>query len=205
MSPHNDHLSFDTIARLWEGSLPEMEQCFAEDHLDECDDCRGVFERMDALLYRGFSAESHAAAIRRAAYASDPLVAALREAAGRMARDASAAVQRWLASAAAIWGSGSSPVYGSLGAVPVLGEEGAVPLRVVLEPGGTRAIVRIGELLREVEVEVTGGSLPELAILFAADVDFVPRVASFETVGGERSARFRRVPRGEYSLAVSPF
>ncbi len=92
MSPQAGHLSVDTIARLCEGLLPEMEQCFAEDHLAECDACRGIFERMDALLYRGFSAESHAAAIRREAYAADPLVKALRETAERVSREAGALI-----------------------------------------------------------------------------------------------------------------
>ncbi len=204
MSPQAGHLSFDTIARLCEGLLPEMDQCFAEDHLAECEACRGIFERMDALMYRGFSAESHAAAIRSEAYAADPLVKALRETAGRLSREAGAVVQRWLAGAAAMWDARTVPVFGSLGAVPVSGEDEPLPLRVALGRGTTRATVRIAEAFREVEVEVSGEAQPEVAILFASESDFSPTVAAFEIAGSVRIARFPGVPHGEYSLAISP-
>ena len=202
MSLPAGHLSVDTIARLSEGLLPEMEQCFAEDHLAECDACRGTFERMDALLYRGFSAESHAAAIRRETYAADPLVKALREAAARLSREAGTVVLRWLSGAAAMWDAGTVPVFGSLGAVPVSGEEEPLPLRLVLEPGTSRATVRIAEAFREVEVQVSGDA--QIAILFAPEADFAPVVAAFEVSGSVRLARFTRVPHGQYSLAISP-
>lgn len=205
MMPAEGHLSLDTIARLCEGLLPEMEQCFAEDHLAECEACRGVFERMDALLYRGFSAEAHAAAIRREAYASDPLVAALRETATALAREAGQAIQRWLGSASAMWGSASVPVFGTLGAVPVSGEEETASLRVALDPGTTRATIRVAESVRQVEVEVGGGETPALAILFAPDSEQPPSVAAFVIASGVRTARFAHVARGEYYLAVSPF
>lgn len=204
MSPQAGHLSLDTIARLCEGLLPEMEQCFAEDHLAECEACRGTLERMDALLYRGFSAESHAAAIRREAYAADPLVVALRETVGRLSREAGVAVQRWLSSAAAMWDAGTAPVFGSLGAVPVSGEDEPLPLRVALERGTTRATIRIAEAFRQIEVEVSGEAQPMLAVLFASESDFAPAVAAFEVAGGVRLARFAKVPHGEYSLAISP-
>jgi hypothetical protein len=210
MTPEADHLSIEVMQRLCEGLLPEIEQCFAEDHLAECDHCRGVFRRMDALLYRGFSAEAHAAAIRREAYASDPLVAALRRAATRLApdkvgRDVVAVFQRWLDSASAVWGPGPVPLFGIRGAVAVSGADQAEPIRVVLEPGTARGRVRIAESSRPVRIEVPGGAKPQAVLLFDPESNFLPVVAGFETADGTHIAHFDGVPRGEYFLALSPF
>jgi hypothetical protein len=203
MTPEADHVSLETMQRLCEGLLPDIEQCFAEDHLAECDDCRGVFRRMDALLYRGFSAEAHAAAIRREAYASDPLVVALRRAASQLGRDVAAVFQGWLDSASAVWGPGPVPLFGIRGAVPVSGAD--EPIRVVLDPGAARGKVRIAESRRAVRVEVTGGAKPRTALLFDPESDSPPAIADFDTADGIHTAYFDSVPRGEYFLALSPF
>jgi hypothetical protein len=205
MTPEADHLSLEVMQRLCEGLLPEIEQCFAEDHLAECDHCRGVFRRMDALLYRGFSAEGHAAAIRREAYASDPLVVALRRAAAQVGRDVAVVFQRWLDTASAVWGPGPAPLFGIRGAVPVSGADEAEPIRVVLEPGTARGRIRIAERRRAVRVEVPGGAKPQAVLLFDPESNFLPVVAGFETADGAHIAHFDGVPRGEYFLALSPF
>jgi hypothetical protein len=195
----------DTMQRLAEGLLPELEQCFAEDHLAECEDCRGAFERVDALLYRGFSAEAHAAAIRREAFASDPLVAALRDAASRVARDVSETLERWLADASAVWAASTPVSFGAFGAVPVSGEDEESPLLIALGAGQLRAIVRIAQPRRTVDVEISGGRKPQLAILFDPESDSDPVLARFESSGESHHARFEAVPRGQYFLALSPF
>lgn len=205
MTPEDDHLSLEIMQRLCEGLLPEIDQCFVEDHLAECDDCRGVFRRMDTLLYRGFSAEAHAAAIRQEAYASDPLVVALRRAASQFARDAAAVLQRWLDSGSAGWGPNPVPLFGAHGAVAVSGGEEAEPLRVVLEAGVTRGRVRVAESHRAVQVEVSGGERPHAALLFDPESDSLPAFKAFETGNGVHIAYFDRILRGEYFLALSPF
>jgi hypothetical protein len=204
MTPEADHLSLEIMQRLCEGLLPDIEQCFAEDHLAECDDCRAVFRRMDALLYRGFSAEAHAAAIRREAYASDPLVIALRRAAAQVGRDVAAVFQRWLDTASAVWGPGPVPLFG-MGAVPVSGADEAEPIRVVLEPGTARGRIRIAEPRCDVWIEVPGGAKPRAVLIFDPESDSPPVVADFETANGAHVAHFDGVPRGDYFLALSPF
>ncbi len=204
MTPNADHLSLEIMQRLCDGLLPDLEQCFAEDHLAECDECRGVFRRMDALLYRGFSAEAHAAAIRRETFASDALVIALRRAAV-LGRDVAVVFQTWLDSASAMWGEGRVPWFGGLGAVPVSGTSEAEAIRVLLESGATRGKVRIVESSRSVQVEVSGGSRPGAVLLFDPESDFAPVAATFQTAEGVHIAHFDDVPRGEYFIAVSPF
>lgn len=205
MTPQTDHVSIETMQRLCEGLLPELEQCEVEDHLAECEDCRGVFQRMDALLYRGFSAEAHAVAIRREVRAPDPLIDALRLAASQAVQETAAVLRRWLGTAAAVWGSGPVPAFGTFAAVPVAGPDEEEPVRVVLEPGATRGRVRIAESRRAVLVEVSGGGKPGIALLFHPESDSAPMLARFETANGAHVARFSRVARGEYLLALSPF
>lgn len=205
MTPEGGHLSLEIIQRLCEGVLPDIEQCFVEDHLAECDDCRSVFQRMDALLYRGFSAEAHAAAIRREAYASDPLVVALRRGASQLGQDAGTIFQRWLDTASALWGFREVPVFGTFGAVPVSGSTELEPVRVPIEPGAARCRVRVAQSRRDIQVEVPRGPRPQAAVLFDPESEALPVIAAFETANGIHIARFRRVPRGEYFLAVSPF
>ena len=204
MTPESDHVSLEIMQRLCEGLLPDIEQCFVEDHLAECEECRGTFRRMDALLYRGFSAEAHAAAIRREAFASDALVIALRRAAA-LGHDVAGVFQRWLDSASAMWGEGRVPWFGGLGAVPVSGVSETEAIRVILAPGAARGRVRIVESGRSVRVEVSGATRPQAALLFDPESDFSPIVAEFQTAGGIHSAHFDDVPRGEYFVAVSPF
>jgi hypothetical protein len=204
MTPESDHLSLEIMQRLCEGLLPDIEQCFAEDHLAECEECLGTFRRMDALLYRGFSAEAHAAAIRREAFASDVLVIALRRAAA-LGRDVAGVIQSWLDSTSAIWGEGRVPWFGGLGAVPVSGASETEAIRVILTPGAARGRVRIVESSRSVQVEVSGGTRPQAALLFDPESDSPPAVAEFQTANGIHSAHFGDVPRGEYFVAVSPF
>lgn len=205
MTPQADHVSLEIIQRLCEGLLPELEQCAVEDHLAECEDCRGVFQRMDALLYRGFSAEAHAAAIRREAKAADPLIDALRLAASQAVQDTAAVLRRWLDSAAAVWGSGPVPAFGTFGPVPVAGPEDEEPIHIVLEPGTTRGRVRIAESRRAIQVQVSGGDKPGIVLLFHSESDSPPMLAPFETENGVHVARFSRVVRGDYLLALSPF
>jgi hypothetical protein len=205
MTPESDHISLETMQGLCEGLLPEVEQCFVEDHLDECDDCRGVFRRMDALLYRGFSAEAHAEAIRREAWDTDPLVAALRRAASAVGREAGVTLQRWLGTASALWGSEDVPLFGTLGAVPVAGWDESEPVHVAMEAGHERCKVHLAELRRDIEVAVSGGSKPASALLFDPESDAPPVVALFETANGVHTARFVDIPYGQYLLAVSPF
>jgi len=205
MTPESDHISLATMQHLCEGALPEIERCFVEDHLAECGACLGVFRRMDALLYRGFSAEAHTAAILREAAATDPLAVALRRAASQAGRDLGAAIQRWLDTASALWGPEDVPLFGVRSAVPVAGQEEAEPIQVVLEPGAARCGVRVAESSRAVHVEVSGGSKPAAAVLFDPESDAAPLVAPFATAEGVHTARFDRVARGRYLLAVSPF
>jgi hypothetical protein len=205
MTSEADHLSLEMMQRLCEGVLPDVEQCFAEDHLLECDECRGVFQRMDALLYRGFSAEAHAAAIRREAFDSDPLMVALRRGA-ELERNMAGVLQRWLDSAPVPWGEGRVPWFGGLGAVPVSGASETEAIRVTLEAGAERGRVRIVESSRAVQVEVSGGAKPQAALLFDPESDSPPVVAEFQTAAnGIHTAHFDDIPSGEYFIAVSPF
>lgn len=205
MTHEGDHLSIEIIQRLCEGALPDIEQCFVEDHLAECDDCRGVFRRMDVLFYRGFSAEAHAAAIRRKAYETDPLIVALRRGASQLGRDVNAIFQRWLDTTSAFWGYGDVPLFGTFSAVPVSGSTESEPVRVTIEPGIAKCRVRVAQSRRVIQVEVPGGPKPQAALLFDPDSETAPIVAAFETTNSVHIAHFDGVPRGEYFLAVSPF
>ena len=160
---------------------------------------------MDALLYRGFSAEAHAAAVRSEALASDPLAVALRRAASQLGRDIGAIAERWIDTAAAFWGPARVPLFGTIGAIPVSGGPEPGPIRVSMEQGSSRCRVRVAQPRSSVQVELPGGAKPAAALLFDPESEIPPAIAVFETANGVHVARFDRVSRGEYFVAISPF
>src|SRR5580700_1120122 len=98
MTPSGNHPPMDKLRRYCEGSLPDFQQSALEDHLADCAECVSTVNRMDALLFTGFSASNHAAAMATEARLADPLVAALRRSL-EISQQFASTLQNWLDSA----------------------------------------------------------------------------------------------------------
>jgi len=196
-----EHPGLEKLQQYCAGELPDFEEMALEDHFGECDECLAAVRRMDALLFGGFTAGAHAAALEGEARLADPLAAALRLAL-RTHQQFAAALQSWLGSAAAVWGGGAIRQWGEGALLPASGSDTAA-LRVRLDPGEYRGEIDIREARQTVEIE-QGGAEGQLAMLFQSGEETSARVSSFERVAGVAVARFEDIPEGHYYLAISP-
>ncbi len=202
MAPYVTHPSLEKIHGFCEGTLADFEQVALEEHLAGCDECLGIVSRMDGMLYSGFTAEAHAAALQAEARAADPLVNAIREAIDRYHGFASA-LRDWLGDAAAVWGSMRPRQFGEPGLLRINASDATEPVRVVLPPGESRAFVEVREPGQTVEVECDAPA-GSLVLLFWSDEKISVRAAELRTAGDMRIARFEAVPAGSYHLAIGP-
>jgi len=201
MTGTESHPSLQTIERYLDESLPDFEQAALEDHLDGCAECMETLHRMDALLFSGFTAKSHAAAIAAEEFQTDPLANALRAAQQVYAQYANT-LRGWLDSAAALWEASPSSPWGERGVVPVRSEPDT-PLKVTLQAGETRATVHVHRTSMTVVVTVQGQST-NLVLLFEKETG-APIFAAHLEAGPEVSnVVFPAVPQGEYYIAVAP-
>jgi anti-sigma factor RsiW len=189
------------MERYLDESLSDFEQAALEDHLGECAECMETLHRMDALLFSGFTARSHAAAIAAEEFQTDPLANALR-AAQRVYAQYATTLRGWLDSAAALWGASPSSPWGELGVVPVRSQPDT-PLQVTLQAGETRATVHVHRRSMTVVVTVQGRST-DLVVLFDKEPGATILVAPLEAGEAASTVVFRAVPEGEYYLAVAP-
>jgi anti-sigma factor RsiW len=189
------------MERYLDESLPDFEQAALEDHLGECAECMETLHRMDALLFSGFTARSHAAAIAAEEFQTDPLANALRAAQQLYAQYATT-LRGWLESAAALWGASPSSPWGELGVVPIHYRADA-PLQVALQAGETRATVHVHRTSMTVIVTVQGLST-DLVVLFEKEPGATILVAPLEAGQEVSTVVFPTVPEGEYYLAVAP-
>ncbi len=204
MTSYVEHPSLDKINRFCEGTLPDFEQVPLEEHLVSCEACLGVMNRLEAMLYTGFTAEAHAASLQAEARGADPLVTAIREAMS-VYRDFAAALRGWFDDAAAIWGEAMPRRFGQAAFVPVSGTTVGGPIRVVLGPGEVHALVDLRESGESIEVE--SDAAPEsLVLLFSISEEAFVRVAVLRSEGdaAARIARFEDIPAGSYRLAIGP-
>jgi hypothetical protein len=202
MTPYATHPSLEKIQRFCDGTLPDFEQVSLETHLAGCDECLGIVSRMDGMLYSGFTAEAHAAALEAEARAADPLVNAIREAIDTY-HGFSSALRDWLGDAAAVWGSMRPRQFGEAGLLPINASDAPESVRVVLRPGETRALVEVQESGQTVEVECDAPA-GSLVLLFWSREEVSVRPAELRTAGDKRIARFEDVPAGTYRLAIGP-
>jgi len=201
MTGTESHPSLQTMERYLDESLPDFEQAALEDHLGECAECMETLHRMDALLFSGFTAKSHAAAIAAEEFQTDPLANALRAAQKVYAQYANT-LRGWLDSAAALWESSPSSPWGELGVVPVHSQPDT-PLQVTLQAGETRATVHVHRTSMTVVVWLQRRST-DLVVLFGKDPGAPILVAPFEPGQEGSTVVFPAVPQGEYCLAVAP-
>jgi anti-sigma factor RsiW len=201
MTGTESHPSLQTMERYLDESLPDFEQAALEDHLGECDACMEALHRMDVLLFSGFTAKSHAAAIAAGEFQNDPLANALRAAQQAYAHYADT-LRGWLGSAAALWGTSPSSPWGELGVVPVHSQPDA-PLQVTLQAGETRATVHVHRAPMTVIVTLDRRST-DLVLLFEREPGGTVIVAPLEPGQEASTVVFRAVPQGEYYLAVAP-
>jgi anti-sigma factor RsiW len=195
------HPSLQTMERYLDETLPDFEQAAIEDHLNECAECMETLHRMDALLFSGFTAESHAAAIAAEEFQTDPLANALRAAQQVYAQYANT-LRGWLDSAAALWEASPASPWGERGVVPVHSQPDT-PLQVTLQAGETRATVHVHRTAMTVIVTVQRWST-DLVVLFEKEARDPILVAPFVPGQENSSVVFTKVPQGEYYLAVAP-
>jgi hypothetical protein len=195
------HPSLQSIQGYLEESLPDCDQADLEDHFAECEQCMATVRRMDALLFSGFTARAHAAALAAEALQADPLAQVLR-AAQQTYGEYAATLRAWLESAAALWDASQPLVFGEPGAVPVRSQRDA-RVRASLPPDETRAIVHV--LRESVTVEVSvAAARNSLVVLFAKDGGGVVRVAQLRPGPEGSVVVFENIPLGEYYLALAP-
>ena len=194
------HLSLERLRLYCAGEMPDFEEEALEDHLAECEECLSAVRRMDALLFTGFSAETHAASIKAEALAADPLAFALRRARETYLEYAQT-IHEWLGGAGAMWGEATARLFGEPGMVPARGSAATPPLRVALVPGEFRAEILIRETVQDVEVS-PGSPEPALALLFDPHENGIVRLAPIERIGTTGFAYFEAVPAGHYRLAI---
>jgi hypothetical protein len=192
----------EQIHRFCEGILPDFEQVALEDHLAACDECMGVMSRMDGLLYSGFTAETHAAALEAEERAADPLVSAIRQAAS-VYRDFAAVFRDWLGDATALWGNLQVRQLGEAGLVPVSGSATAQPVRIRLLREESRALIDVRESGQTLEIR-SDAPPGAVALLFRSGEEASVRAAAFEPAGEMRVARFEQLAAGSYRLAIGP-
>ena len=201
MSGAEFHPSLQTMERYLDESLPDFEQAALEDHLGECVECAETLHRMDALLFSGFTAKSHAAAIAAEEFQADPLAKALRAAQQAYAQYANT-LRGWLDSAAALWGASPSSPWGEWGVVPVRSQPDT-PLEVTLQTDETRATVNIHRTSMTVIVTVQRRST-DLVLLFEKEPGGTVLVAPLQAGQDASTVVFPAVSQGEYYLAVAP-
>jgi hypothetical protein len=202
MALYEQHPSIEKMCQLSEGILPDFEQVALEAHLGECDECLGLWRRMDGLLDSGFTANAHAAVLEAEARAADPLVNAIRAASG-LYRDLAAVLREWLDAGAALWGDAPVRRLGQIGLLPVSGREVAQPIRVQLLHGESRAEITLRESGQTLEIE-SDAPAGAVALLFLTGEKESVHAATLQSVGETRLARFERIPAGNYRLAIGP-
>jgi len=201
MTGAESHPSLQTMERYLEESLPDFEQAALEDHLGECAECMETLRRMDALLFSGLTAKSHAAAIAAEEFQADPLANALR-AAQQIYAQYAGTLRAWLDSAAAIWEASPSSPWGEWGVVPIHSQVDT-PLRIALKAGETRATVSVHRTSMTVIVTIRRLS-SDLVLLFGQGPGAKILVAPLQPGPEESTVVFPEVPQGEYCLAVAP-
>lgn len=195
------HPPLQMLERYLDESLPEFEQAALEDHFAECQECSETLARMEATLFSGFTAQSHAAAIAAERFQVDPLAKALRTA-QRLYGQYAATLRRWLDSADALWDANPAKAWGEWGAVPV-STQPDLPLEIELGESETRARVSVHRDGMTVAVKSSPGRRGDLAVLFEAGEEERIFAAVFETAPWGSGVTFHNVPRGRYSLAVA--
>ena len=194
------HPSLQKIQQLCEGILPDFEQVSLEDHLAGCEECLSVMSRMDGLLYSGFTAEAHAAALEVEASAADPLAKAIRQAA-TLYRDLASTLRDWLRDSSSIWGGISVRHLGETGLLPVSGSATAHPIRVTLLPGESRAVIDLREADQILEIECEA-HLVGVALLFVTGEETSVHASALQPATDKTVARFEQLPAGSYQLAI---
>jgi anti-sigma factor RsiW len=197
------HPSLEKLKQYFEGELPDFQESLLEDHLTECEWCAATVERMDTLLYSGFTARAHAAANAAARIAADPLATALRRAIAG-ASQLAAPLRDWLNGPAAILGAGPLPAFG-FGATPMSGASNQA-LPVVLGPEQNRAQIKVADLKQDIEVRIAG-PVPEIALLFETSQDREDALVSVAAIEKENEfsrCSFPDVLQGEYYIAIGP-
>ena len=207
MSTRESHPSMSTLYSYCDGTVPDFEETAIEEHLAGCEECLGVLQRMDSLLFSGFTVEAHAAALQAESRAADPLVKAIRGAA-RLYREYAAGLHAWLGDPAALWGSGSVRPFGEFGLAPVSGGINTMSVLVALQPGESRAAVDVRESGQTVEVQADV-PVGTIVLLFRIDMSMPDeetpvRLATFEPEGQVRIAHFYDTPAGSYHVAIAP-
>jgi anti-sigma factor RsiW len=201
MTHAESHPSLQQLESYLDESLSGLELAVLEDHLADCAECSETLRRMDALLFSGFTAKSHAAAIAAEKFEADPLARALR-AARRQYAEYAQALARWLATANALWPASPASPWGEQGVVPVRSQQDA-PLEVKLHAGENRATVRVHR--KTMTVVVTSPlRAGNLVLLFHQETGEIFSLKPLEPGEQENRAAFMEVPRGEYYLAVAP-
>jgi anti-sigma factor RsiW len=201
MTGAESHPSLQTMERYLDASLPDFEQAALEDHLGECAECAEALHRMDALLFSGFTAKSHAAAIAAEEFQADPLANALRAAQKAYAEYANT-LRGWLDSVAALWGASPSSPWGEWGVVPVHSQPDT-PLEVTLQAEETRATVSVHRTSMTVIVTIHRRST-DLVLLFEKEPGGTVLAAPLQAGQEDSTVVFSTVPQGEYYLAVAP-
>jgi anti-sigma factor RsiW len=189
------------MERYLDESLPDCEQSALEDHLAECAECMETLHRMDSLLFSGFTAKSHAAAIAAEEFQTDPLVNALR-AAQQIYGQYANTLRGWLDSAAALWEASPSSPWGEQGVVPVRSQPDT-PLQVTLQADETRATINVHRTTMTVVVAVQRRST-DLVLLFGREPGGTVLVAPLEPGQEASTVVFSAVSQGEYYLALAP-
>ena len=195
------HPSLQTMERYLDETLPDFDLAAIEDHLNECPECMETLHRMDALLFSGFTAKSHAAAIAAEEFQTDPLANALRAAQQVYAQYADT-LRGWRDSAAALWEASPASPWGERGVVPVHSQPDT-PLQVTLQAGETRATVHVHRTAMTVIVTLQVRST-DLVLLFEKEAGGTILVAPLEPGREASTVVFPAVPQGEYYLAVAP-
>jgi Putative zinc-finger len=193
------HPSLQTMERYLDDALPDFELAALEDHFAECGECMATLQRMESLLFSGFTAKAHATAVAAERLQSDPLARALRKARELFAGYGEA-LDAWLGSKEALWAAKPASEWG--GIVPVHTWQDA-PLEISLSEGETRAEVFVHKDGITMIVTVPG-ERSEIAVLFEKDNGKTVWAESFQPGSGKSTAAFPNVPRGEYRLAIAP-
>ena len=202
MTGTESHPSLEHLESYLDVSLSELEQAVLEDHLAGCRECTETLQRMDALLFSGFSAKSHSASIAAEEMAADPLARALRAARERYV-EYSQILGRWLATADALWTAAPASPWGEQGVVPVRSQQD-IPLEVKLSAGETRATIRVHRKTMSVVVMTSRERAGNLVLLFQKATGEILSLKPLEPGEQECRTEFTGVPSGEYYLAVAP-
>jgi hypothetical protein len=200
------HPSLEKLQRYNEGTLPDFQECALEDHLAECEECASAIERIEALVFSGFTAAAHDAAVEHEVLLADPLARAIRRAIDE-GSGAVSILEEWLEGAAALWGQHIAPKFGEFAMVPIHALSASDSLDIELSAADRRAELIVRESVQTVKVYLPGFG-PSLVLLFAVPDEgneLSPvLVAQLLRVGDASRATFPAVPEGHYYLAISP-